>query len=65
LAFFIKWVKGNAVFYAAILTQIIIIVVWLLDVLPYLWLNLLGCMLVMLLAAVLELFNRKTEKLNV
>jgi len=65
LAFFIKWVKGNAVFYAAILTQIIIIVVWFLDVLPYLWLNLLGCMLVMLLAAVLELFNRKTEKLNV
>ncbi len=42
LAFFIRSVKGNAVFKSAILTQIIIIVVFYLDVLPYLWLNLLG-----------------------
>jgi SSS family transporter len=41
LAFFIKMVKGNAVFKAAILTQLIIFWVYYLDVLPYLWLNLL------------------------
>tara|TARA_B100000809_G_scaffold43630_2_gene37904 strand:- start:40398 stop:42062 length:1665 start_codon:yes stop_codon:yes gene_type:complete len=50
LAFFIKAVKGNSVFYAAIITQIVIIAVWSLDLLPYLWLNLLGSSLVMLLA---------------
>ena len=50
LAFFIKHVKGNSVFYAAIITQVIIIAVWFLDLLPYLWLNLLGCLLVMSIA---------------
>ena len=47
LAFFIKFVKSNAVFMAAIITQIIIVIVFKMDVLPYLWLNLLGCALVM------------------
>ncbi len=54
LGFFIKFVKGNAVFIAAIFTQIIIIVVFNLDVLPYLWLNLLGCVLVISLAIILQ-----------
>jgi SSS family transporter len=57
LAFFIKYVKGNAVFIAAIITQILIIIVWYLDYLPYLWLNLLGCILVMLIAIFLQFFN--------
>ena len=57
LAFFIKYVKGNAVFIAAIITQILIIIVWYLDYLPYLWLNLLGCVLVMLIAVFLQFFN--------
>jgi Na+/proline symporter len=54
LAFFVKMVKGNAVFKAAILTQLIIIFVFFMDVLPYLWLNLLGCMLVMVLAIIFQ-----------
>ncbi|WP_394421452.1 sodium:solute symporter [Tenacibaculum mesophilum] len=54
LAFFIKFVKGNAVFIAAIITQLIIIGVWYIDWLPYLWLNALGCGLVMLLALLIQ-----------
>lgn len=54
LAFFIKYVKGNAVFVAAIITQIGIIGIYLLDWLPYLWLNLLGCVLVMGIAIILQ-----------
>ena len=55
LAFFIKYVKGNAVFIAAIITQIIILIVYKLDVLPYLWLNALGCALVMGIATILQI----------
>ncbi len=55
LAFFIKFVKSNAVFWAAIITQVIIVYVWSIDLLPYLWLNLLGCVLVMALACILQL----------
>jgi len=61
LAFFIKYVKGNAVFVAALITQAIIIYVWYIDVLPYLWLNLLGCALVMLIAVILQLFLTKKD----
>ncbi|WP_435263146.1 sodium:solute symporter [Tenacibaculum sp. nBUS_03] len=57
LAFFIKFVKGNAVFVAAIITQIMIITVWYLDWLPYLWLNALGCGLVMLLAILIQMLD--------
>ena len=56
LAFFVKFVKGNAVFIAALITQAIIILVWYLDLLPYLTLNLLGCATVMGIAIVLQLF---------
>ncbi len=56
LAFFIKFVKSNATFVAALITQIIIILVWWQDWLPFLWLNALGCTIVMLLAILLQLF---------
>ncbi len=61
LAFFIKMVKANAVFWAAIITQIIIIIVYKLDILPYLWLNLLGCILVMGIAITLQQFTFKSN----
>jgi len=59
LAFFIKYVKGNAVFIAAVITQILIIIVWKLDYLPYLWLNLLGCALVMGIAMIIQVARKQ------
>ena len=57
LAFFFKFVKGNAVFVAAIVTQIIVIIGWYLDWMSYLWLNAFGCVLVILLAIITQLFD--------
>jgi Na+/proline symporter len=62
LAFFLKFVKGNAVFIAALITQVLIITVFLLDWLPYLWLNLLGCALVMGIAIIIQSFNTSTSE---
>ena len=61
LAFFFKFVKGNAVFVAALITQVIVIVGWYFDWMPYLWLNLFGCVLVMLLAFILQQFLKKPK----
>ena len=61
LAFFIKIVKGNAVFIAALITQIIIIIVYFNDLLPYLWLNLLGCVLVMVIAFIIQSFTTDSD----
>ena len=67
LAFFFKFVKGNAVFFAAILTQLIVCVVYyyLIHIYPsgqeklgYLWLNFIGSALVILLAIAFEGFDR-------
>ncbi|SFW25519.1 sodium:solute symporter [Cellulophaga fucicola] len=58
LAFFFKYVKGNAVFVAAIITQVIVIVGWWLDWMSYLWLNAFGCLLVIAIALLLESFDR-------
>lgn len=59
LAFFTKFVKSNAVFVAALITQILICVTYALihfEIigLPYLWLNVIGCGLVMGLAMLLQ-----------
>ena len=59
LAFFFKRIQGKAVFYAAIITQILVVLVFYTDLMSYLWLNLLGCALVILLAQILQLFHRK------
>lgn len=58
LAFFIKYVKGNSVFIAALLTQVMVIFVYWLDWMSYLWLNAFGCAMVILLALLLEGFDR-------
>ena len=62
LAFFIKYVKGTAVFIAALTTQAIIIRLYFQEVMPYLWLNLAGCFLVISLAVILQVFLPKMPK---
>ncbi len=58
LAFFFKFVKGNAVFIAAIITQVIVILGWYNDWMSYLWLNAFGCGLVIAIACILEAFDK-------
>ncbi|SNR73042.1 transporter, SSS family [Lutibacter agarilyticus] len=58
LAFFIKFVKSNAVFMAALITQIIVVIGWYYDWMPYLWLNLFGCALVMGIAVLIQSLSK-------
>jgi len=62
LAFFFKRIQGKAVFYAAIVTQILVIIVFYMDLMSYLWLNVLGCGLVVLLAQILQLLVKEKLK---
>jgi SSS family transporter len=62
LAFFIKFVRSKAVFIAAFITQFLIFILFYwaiqyyggMDKVPYLWLNLIGCVLVMGIAVLLQ-----------
>lgn len=58
LAFFFKFVRANAVFIAAVITQIIVVVGWWFDWMPYLWLNLFGCAVVILIAVLIQVTNK-------
>lgn len=69
LAFFFKYVKGQAVFTAAIITQIIVIGLFLLNeyeliTLPFLWLNFVGCIIVIAIAACIQVFNYRSNTTN-
>ena len=69
LAFFFKFIKGRAVFTAGIITQIIIIIIFGLDHyeiirIPYLYLNLIGCGLVMFIAFLLQISKQKTHPIH-
>lgn len=64
LAFFFKYIRGHAVFIAAIITQIIVVWVWWLDKIPYLWLNLLGCLLVIFLANIIQIFIKNKSEVD-
>lgn len=59
LAFFVKYVTSNATFIAALITQVIVILGWWFDIMPYLWLNLFGCALVIGLAVITQTLIRK------
>ena len=55
LAFFFKHIKGNSVFLGALITQCIVVNGWWFDWMPYLWLNLFGCAVVIVVAHILQL----------
>lgn len=71
IAFFFKFIKGNAVFFAAVLTQIIICIIYyyLIHIYPsgqeklgYLWLNFFGAALVIIISFVFEAFDRMLNR---
>lgn len=53
-AFFLKKVKGKAVFYAAILSEALVLLIYLFKLVAFLWLNVIGALLVMLFALILQ-----------
>jgi Na+/proline symporter len=59
VAFYFKSIKSNAVFYAAIMAEIVVIYTWWIDLTAFLWLNLIGCLLVIIFAGILNLIFRK------
>jgi len=69
IAFFFKLIKGHAVFISALVTQVIVISLFLLNQyeiinLPFLWLNFVGCILAIMFAMIID-YKRisKTDKM--
>lgn len=54
VAFYMKSVGGHAVFYAALITEVFVIVAGNKEITSYLWLNVIGCLMVMVIAFVIN-----------
>ncbi len=54
VAFYLKKIRGTSVFIAAVLTELIICIMGYYKVIAYLWLNAIGCILVIVLAGLIN-----------
>lgn len=65
VAFYFKRVQGNAVFYAALLSEIITFIIWLNDGISFLWLNVLGVIFTVFFSMFFQFaMNRKIKIYN-
>lgn len=64
VAFYVKSVKGKAVFYAAVLAEIIVCILGFNDVVAYLWLNVIGCLLVVFFALIVQGLMGRINRTN-
>lgn len=60
VAFYFRKIHGDAVFWAAILAEVFVIYAWWIDLTAFLWLNLIGCVLVIFFAYFFNLFKKPT-----
>jgi len=61
VAFWIKHVKGNSVFIAAVISELLIIFIYNMDIISFLWLNVIGALLVIILSLILQVFLKKSN----
>jgi len=58
VGFYLKKIGGSATFIAALITEVIVFSCWMMDVMAFLWLNVVGCVLVVLIAGILQRFQK-------
>ncbi len=56
VAFWIKQIKGHAVFYAALISELLVILIYKADIISFLWLNVIGALLVIIIGIIFQLF---------
>lgn len=61
VAFYMKKIGGTAVFYAALIAEAFIVYAWITELTAFLWLNVIGCALVMFFAWMIHLFSERQK----
>ena len=60
VAFYAKSIGGRATFQATIIAEVLVVMSWYLDLMAFLWLNVIGCLLVVSIAWVLQRTTNQT-----
>lgn len=61
VAFYIKYIKAEAIFWSAVVTQSVVIVIYKMEIMSYLWLNVVGAAMTIILALILQVFIGNTK----
>jgi solute:Na+ symporter, SSS family len=59
VAFYLKKVGGNAVFIAALIAEVFVVGAWLMELTAFLWLNVIGCLLVVVFSLAIQKLQKK------
>ena len=62
VAFWFKYIKANALFYAAAITELFVILIYKADVISFLWLNVIGAVLVIVIGSLIQPFWSRSSK---
>jgi SSS family solute:Na+ symporter len=61
VAFFMKWIHGTAVFWAALIAQALVFVLYAITNISYLWFNVIGCVACVLVAQTIQAFLPRAD----
>ena len=66
VGFYIKYIRAKAIFWGAIITQLMIFYIFYLDIVSFLWLNFIGAIMTIIIATLLQffLFSDKNESIE-
>ncbi len=62
VAFWFKKIKANALFYGSLIAEMFVIIIYNADIISFLWLNVIGALLVLILGFVLQAFIKTRDK---
>jgi Na+/proline symporter len=62
VGFYIKYVKAKAIFWGAVISQLLIFYIYYLDVVSFLWLNFIGAMFTIFLSMLLQFISRNPSE---
>lgn len=62
VAFYLKWIKGHSVFIGALLAEAVVLTVYFMDIISFLWLNVIGAAAVVLFGMTIQVFMPKEQK---
>ncbi len=64
IAFWFKQIKANALFYAALIAEVFVILIYVSDKISFLWLNAIGALLVIMFGYTLQFFMKTSKSPN-
>jgi Na+/proline symporter len=62
VGFYIKYIKANAIFMGAVISQFLIFYIYYLEIVSFLWLNFIGATLTVLISLAIQLFLNQKNK---